>query len=128
MSEQVTTDELNPKQTDQLHTPPVIESNNTASEATDTHTQPPAEEEPHISQYATIPLALEPETPPVIRREFHFNYFLLVAALLLIVLIAEHITPVVSYIQTTYLHHQAHVTLFTTQKTLSTSYGLSYVL
>ncbi len=39
------------------------------------------------------------------------------------ILAGEHITPVVSYIQTTYLHHQAHVTLFTTAKTLSTSYS-----
>ncbi len=119
MSEHVTTDELHPKQTDPLQTPLVIESDHTASEAT--HTQPSPEQEPPILAYATVPLA--PGTPLVIRREFHFNSWLLVAALLLVILAGEHISPVITYIQTTYFHHWAHVTLFTTQKTLRTNYS-----
>src|SRR5438270_898727 len=98
MQKQGTTDELTPKQTtDQLGTPPIIEGDIAASEVTGT--EPP---EPHISDYPTVPLV-----PP--RREFHFNYWLLVAALLLVLLVGEHISPVLTYLQTTFFHRQATV-------------------
>jgi hypothetical protein len=99
MQEQGTTDTLTPKPTtDQLGTPPIIEGDIAASEIT-----------------GTVPLA-----PP--KREFHFNYWLLIAAILVVILASEHVPALLTYIQTTYFHRQATVTLFSTQKQVAHTY------
>lgn len=111
MQEQGTTDELTPKPTtDQLGTPPIIEGDIAASEVTST--EPP---EPHISDFPTVPLV-----PP--KREFHFNYWFLIAAILVVILLGEHVPTLLTYVQTTVFHHQATVTLFSTQKLVAHSY------
>jgi hypothetical protein len=103
--------------TDPLGTPPIVESD--LAESVVTSTEPPVE--PDISKHPTVPLAqLEPPIPT--KRYFQVNWWSVVAIALSLVLIGEHLTPLLWPLIDGYFHPKATVTLFPTQKTVSETY------
>lgn len=97
---------------DPIFTPPIIESDFAASVVTSTE-EP---EEPDVSTYPTMPL-----TPP--KRYFQINWWSIVALALVLLLTAEHTLPLLWPLLDNFLHPQATITLFTTQKQLTQTYA-----
>src|SRR5947208_3518156 len=108
MHDQLQTDELNSlPHTEPLDTPSTVDS--TIAESVVTATEPP--DEPHILDPPTMPLV-----PP--KRYFRFNWWSIIALLLLLVLLGEHVPTLIVFLAQTYFHPTATVTLFPTQKTM----------
>ena len=86
------TDELQSSaiHTDPCDTPPIIESD--LAESVVIGTEEP--QEPHISEFPTMPLV-----PP--KREFHFNWWSVVALALLSILAVEHVPRLIGTLVTT---------------------------
>src|SRR5207245_788517 len=88
----------------------------TIAESVVTGTDELPESEPHISDIPTVPL-----TPQ--KRYFRLNWWSIVACLLLLILLGEHIPSLVISLTNSLLHPMATVTIFPTQKAMSQTYS-----
>ncbi len=98
-----------------LATGETVEGSIEASEIVST--DPPVETD--ISKHPTVPLA--PLTPP--KRYFQVNWWSIIALALLLILVGEHVTPLVLPLVDSYLHPKATVTIFPTQKQVRYTYS-----
>src|SRR2546426_9287178 len=115
MQDQVQTDELGsqPPHTEPLDTS-TIES--TLAESVVTGTEPPEEPELHSEDMPSVPL-----TPP--KRYFRLNWWSIIAGILLVILLGEHIPSLVISLTNSLLHPTATVTIFPTQKEVRQTYS-----
>src|SRR5438067_2131995 len=115
MQDQVQTNELSnqPLSTEPLETS-TIES--TLAESVVTATEPPDEQEQQSEDMASVPL------PPQ-KRYFRVNWWSLVACVLLLLLLGEHLPSWVLSLTNSLLHPTATVTIFPTQKAMSQTYS-----
>ncbi len=118
MENSTLTEELNhTPTTDPLGVPPIVESTIAASEVTKTDPL----DEPDISKHPTVPLAqLEPPVLP--KQYFQLDWWRIAAIVLALVLIGEHLTPLLWPLIDGYLHPKATVTIFPAQKTVQETY------
>src|SRR5438128_11791278 len=100
MHEQIHTDEL---QSQPLHTEPLDTSTieSTLADSVVTATEPP--EEPQLEDVPAVPV-----TPH--KRYFRLNWWSILALLLLLVLLGEHVPTLIMFLAQTYLHPTATVT------------------
>src|SRR5438046_103107 len=115
MHDQLQTEELNSlPHTEPLDTHSTVES--TIAESVVTGTEPPEEPEPHSEDMPSVPL-------PHPKRYFRLNWWSIIAGILLVILLGEHIPSLVISLTNSLLHPTATVTLFPTQKAMSQTYS-----
>ena len=95
MHDQLQTEELNSlPHTEPLDTHLTVES--TIAQSVVTGTEPPEEPEPHSEDMPSVPL------PPK-KRYFRLNWWSIIAGILLVILLGEHIPGLYSTVSTTQL-------------------------